>query len=125
MGLAVASSTVIFPQEVAASPGDEAAPQRPQDIVRKATKQVGMMGFLKPLTDAEKLAKQQRELEKFNADRAAKVADAEASRKTAATKRPQEACARLRSEAYATSSCNEEAKCRHSDKGCKACRLMQ
>ncbi len=40
------------------------------------------MGFLKPLTDAEKLAKEQRELEKFNTYRAAKkVADAEASRK--------------------------------------------
>jgi hypothetical protein len=58
MGLATASSTVLFAKEAAASPGDEPAPQRPQDIVRKATKQVGMMGFLKPMTDAEKLAKE-------------------------------------------------------------------
>ncbi len=56
----------------AVSPGDEPTPQRPQDIVRKASKQVGMMGFLKPQTDAEKLAKEQQELAKFNADLAAK-----------------------------------------------------
>ncbi len=38
-----------------------------------------MMGFLKPLADAEKLAKEQREVAKFNAARAVKhVADAEA-----------------------------------------------
>jgi hypothetical protein len=69
--------TVLFAQEAAASPGDDAAPQRPQDIVRKATKQVGMMGFLKPLADDEKLSKE---------------ADAEASRKAPkpATKCPQE-----------------------------------
>ncbi len=42
------------------------------------------------MTDAEKLAKEQRELAKFNTNCAAKkVADAEASRKAAATKRPQ------------------------------------
>ncbi len=54
------------------------------------------MGFLKPLTNAKELTREQRELEKFNANRAAtKVADAEANRKTAATKRPKEASARL------------------------------
>jgi hypothetical protein len=48
-----------------------------------------MMGFLKPLTDAEKLAKEQRELAKFNTDRAAKkVADAEASRKAPLPHKP-------------------------------------
>ena len=90
MGFAAASSAVIFPHEAVASPGDEPAPQRPQDIIRKATKQVGMMGFLKPLTEAEKLAKEQRDLAKFKADCAAKqAADAEAIKKAAATKRPQ------------------------------------
>jgi hypothetical protein len=81
MGLAAASSAFIFAQEAAASQGDESvepAPQRPQYIVRKATKQVGMTGFLKPMTDAEKLAKEQRELANFKADCATpKVADAE------------------------------------------------
>ena len=49
-----------------------------------------MMGFLRPLTDAERLAKEQRDLAKFKADAGAKqVADAEASKKAAATKRPQ------------------------------------
>ncbi len=56
MGLAAASSAFLFAKEAAASPGDEPAPQRPQDIVRKATKHDGMMGFLKPMTDADKLA---------------------------------------------------------------------
>ena len=50
--------------------------------------QAGMMGFQRPLTDAE-LAKEQRDLAKFKADCAAKqVADAEASKKAAATKGP-------------------------------------
>ena len=44
--------------------------------------------FLRPLTDAERLAKEQRDLAKFKADTAAKqVADAEASKTAAATKR--------------------------------------
>ncbi len=50
-----------------------------------------MMGFLKPLTSstAEKLAKEQRELAKFNTDRAAKkAADAEASRKAPLPHKP-------------------------------------
>ncbi len=43
-----------------------------------------MMGFLKPMTDAEKLAKEQRELATFKADCATKkVADVEANRKAA------------------------------------------
>ena len=48
-----------------------------------------MMGFLRPLTNAERLAKEQRDLAKFKADCAAKqVADAEASKKAAATNQP-------------------------------------
>ena len=75
-----------------ACPGDDPAseaPLRPEDIIRRATRQAGMMGFLRPLTDTERLAKEQRDLAKFKADAAAKqVADAEARKKAAATKRP-------------------------------------
>ncbi len=77
-----ASSAAIFAQEARASPGDEPESQRSHDIVMKATKQVGMMGFLKPLTDAGELAKEQRDLAKFKSDCAAsQAADAEASKK--------------------------------------------
>ena len=55
-------------------------------MIRRATKQADMMGFLRPLTDAERLAKEQRDLAIFKADCAAKqAADAEASKKAAAT----------------------------------------
>ncbi len=88
MGLAAASA-LLPPQEAAASPEDGPTLSNPQDIIREVTKQVTMMGFLKPLTAEERDAKEQRDLAKFKADSAAKqAANAEASKKAATGKRP-------------------------------------
>ena len=95
-----------------ACPGDDpasVAPLRPDDIIRRAKKQAGVMGFLRPLTDA----KEQRDLAKVKVDCAAKqVADAEASKKAAATKRPQRRPRKLVPApvalAWSTQRCNSE-----------------
>ena len=70
-----------------ASPDDGPTAQKSENVIRKATKQVGMMGFLKPLAAEALIAHKRRDPTMFNSNTAAKqVADLEASKMAAAKK---------------------------------------